>query len=40
MTEIILSNLLLYLLYAAYILFLVKDGDTTRNINIHKCLHL
>jgi len=23
------------LLYAVYVLFLVKDGDTTRNFNIH-----
>jgi len=23
-----------------YILFLVKDSDTTQNFNIHKCLHL
>jgi len=27
------------LLYAVYILFLDKDGDTTRNLDIHKCLH-
>jgi len=28
------------LLYAVHILFLVKDGDTTRNMNIQKCLKL
>jgi len=26
--------------YAVYILFLVKDRDTTRNFNVYKCLHL
>jgi len=27
--------------YMQYIyIFLVKDGDTTRNLNIYKCLHL
>jgi len=28
------------LLYAVYILYLVKDRNTQRNINMHKCLHL
>jgi len=28
------------LLYAVHVLFLVKDGYTTRNINIKKCLNL
>jgi len=28
------------LLYAVFILLLVKEGDTTRNFNINNCLHL
>jgi len=28
------------LLYTVYILFQLKRGDTTRNFNIQKCLHL
>ena len=28
------------LLYAVKILYVVTDGDTTRNMNIHKCLHI
>jgi len=33
-----ISDRLYSLLYALYILFLIKDGDTTRNFNINKCL--